>query len=72
LTRRSVALVILFTLISCSIYWFYWLYVTTDELKRVSGRDELNPGIDLLLSIVTCEVDPIWWTVLLSQSTPPS
>ncbi|MBI5549643.1 MAG: DUF4234 domain-containing protein [Deltaproteobacteria bacterium] len=54
--RRNTAVVVLLTLVTCSIYWFYWFYVTTDELKRATGREDLNPGIDLLLNLVTCSL----------------
>ena len=54
--RRSVALVIIFSLITCGIYFLYWFYVTTNELKTVTGREELSPGVDLILNIVTCGI----------------
>lgn len=54
MTNRNLIAVALLTLFTCGIYWLYWLYVTTKELKDVSGRGELNPTVDVLLAIVTC------------------
>lgn len=54
MTRRHPGLVVLFTLITCGIYSFYWHYVSTNDLKTRTGNSELNPGLDLLLGIVTC------------------
>lgn len=56
MTRRNIAMVIVLTFVTCGIYWFFWFYNTTVELKRTSGRAELNPGVDLALAIVTCSL----------------
>ena len=42
------------TLVTCGVYYFYWQYVTTEELKNTTGRQELNPVTDLLLTLVCC------------------
>ena len=47
---------IVLNLVTCGVYWFYWCYVTTQELKVSTGRADLNPGMDLLLNIVTCSM----------------
>ena len=52
--RRNPAIVLLLSLVTCFVYWFYWIYATTDELKRATNRTDLNPALDLILSIVTC------------------
>lgn len=54
MTRRDAWLPPLLTMVTCGIYMFYWQYVTTDELKRASGREDLSPMTDLLLSILCC------------------
>ncbi|HEY3450464.1 MAG TPA: DUF4234 domain-containing protein [Myxococcales bacterium] len=56
MTRRNPAIVLLLTLVTCTIYWFYWIYVTTDELKQTTGKADLNPALDVVLSIVTCGI----------------
>jgi hypothetical protein len=42
------------TMVTCGIYYFYWQYVTTEELKQATGRDDLNPMMDLLLTLCCC------------------
>lgn len=54
MTRREPWLPAVLTLVTCGIYYFYWQYVTTEELKNATGRDDLNPMTDLLLSILCC------------------
>ncbi|MBZ0115567.1 MAG: DUF4234 domain-containing protein [Sandaracinaceae bacterium] len=58
--RREAWLVIVLSVVTCGIYYFYWQYATTSELKQVSGRDDLNPGLDLLITILLCGVYGIY------------
>jgi hypothetical protein len=56
MTERSGVTVILLTFVTCGIYYFIWKYKTTEELKAASGDKEINPGMDLLLSILLCGI----------------
>lgn len=51
--KRNPVTVAVLTLLTFGVYAYYWLYRTTDELKEETGRDDLNPLIDVLLAIVT-------------------
>ena len=53
MTERNPALVLLLTLVTCTVYGYYWLYITSDELRRETGREDVSPIVDLLLAIVT-------------------
>src|SRR5688500_6038225 len=53
-TRRESYIPPLLTLVTCGVYYFYWQYVTTEELKAASGREDLNPVMDLLLTLLCC------------------
>jgi hypothetical protein len=54
LTERNSVVTVVLMLVTCSIYWFYWFYVTTAELKEASGEEQLNPTTDLLLNVLSC------------------
>lgn len=56
ITERNSVVVIALMLVTCFVYWFYWFYVTTAELKAVSGDEQLNPTTDLFLNIISCGV----------------
>lgn len=51
MTKRSVATVIVLTIITCGIYGWYWLYTTSNELHLVSGTKTVDPVVSLLLAI---------------------
>jgi hypothetical protein len=57
---RSPAEVIVFSIITCGIYALVWIYKFSGELKRYLGKDDINPGTDLLLCIL-CFPYAIYW-----------
>src|SRR5262245_29948306 len=60
ITERSSVTVLLLSLVTCGVYYFIWKYQTTVELKEASGDASLNPGLDIVLSIVLCGIWAIY------------
>ena len=61
-TKRNIALCIVFSIITCGIYDLYWFVVLTDETNNVSNdNDGTSGGVALLLSIVTCGIYGLYW-----------
>ena len=60
--KRSIAVCIILTIVTCGIYGLYWIVKLNDELKAISG-DQAAPsgGTVVLLSIVTCGIYEIYW-----------
>ena len=56
ITERSSALVVVFLLISCGFYGLYWKYVTSQQLRDATGDTTINPGLDIVLTFVTCGI----------------
>ncbi|WP_396199317.1 DUF4234 domain-containing protein [Enterococcus sp.] len=54
-------MVILLTIVTCGIYYFYWFYQTTKELTEYSEDYRLSPGLSIALTIVTCGFYQIYW-----------
>ena len=52
--ERNSALVVVLMLVTCGIYYAYWIFKTSDELQRTTGDPTINPALDLVLSLVTC------------------
>ena len=60
-TRRNPVTVIILTIVTCGIYSYYWLYVTTKELNDALGEEKrIDPVLMLILSIV-CGPIIYWW-----------
>ena len=59
---RSIALAIIFTIITCGIYGIYWFIVLTDEVNEVSGEVQgTSGGVAFLLTLVTCGIYGLYW-----------
>ena len=60
--RRSIAVCILLSIVSCGIYGWYWLASMANDTTRVSGHEQdTSGGMVVLLSIVTCNIYHIYW-----------
>jgi len=58
--RRESWMPAVLTLVTCGFYYFYWQYVTTDELRLATGRDDINPMTDLIITLLCCGVWAIY------------
>jgi len=50
--KRSIVAVLLLTFITCGIYFFFWMYLTRDEIKTYLNDASIEPGLEVLLSIL--------------------
>lgn len=57
--KREPFLVLLFSMLSCGIYYLYWIYQITKELGEYLQNGN-NPGLELLLCIL-CFPYGIYW-----------
>ena len=58
MTERNPAMIVVLGILTCGIYTLVWYYQTTEELRIATGDDSIKPGLDILLTFVTCG---IWW-----------
>ena len=65
-TKREPVLVLVFSIISCGIYYLYWIYKTTDELGHYLQNNN-NPVLDLILSFFCLPLYPIYWSYRTGQ-----
>jgi hypothetical protein len=42
------------SVVTCGLYYLWWMYTTDQELKEALQDNDINPGTDLLLTVVTC------------------
>lgn len=58
--RRGILELILFTFLTCGIYGLFALYRIGTEINAHRGKDELKPGLDILLLFLTCGFWGVW------------
>lgn len=63
--RRSVAMCIVLSIITCGIYGIYWFIVLTDDANTVlpdnKGFNNTSGGVAFLLTLVTCGIYGLYW-----------
>ena len=60
-TPRDPALTLVLILLTCGIYYLYFIYVVSEETQEFSGERDVVPGLEVLLSIITCGLYNIYW-----------
>ncbi len=60
-THREPILVLLFSLITCGLYYLYWMYVVSAETQDFLNEPDLSPGVELLLLVLTCGLYVFFW-----------
>lgn len=59
---RNLVLYIVFTLISCSYFAFYWMYTLTEDVKELSGdHSGTSGGMTILFAFLTCGIYSLFW-----------
>ena len=56
LTKRSIAGVIIFSLLTCGIYAVWWTYVTCDALQRQGQKTSIPPVLTTLMMLFLTNV----------------
>ena len=60
--KRNIAACVIFTIITCGIYGFYWLYKLNQEINIISKHeDDTSGGLVILFSIITCGIYEVYW-----------
>ena len=60
-TRRDPALTLLFILLTCGIYYLYFIYTVSREIAEFTGDRDTSPALELLLCVVTCGIYNVYW-----------
>ena len=43
------------------LYFYYWVYCMSKETKEFLGDDSINPGMEVVLCLITCGIYTIYW-----------
>ena len=60
-TPRSPGLTLLLILLTCGIYYLYFIYVVSQETQEFLEEPDTSPGLELLLCLLTCGLYNIYW-----------
>lgn len=48
-------------MLTCGLFYYYWIYKTTKEIKDFTGKEDINPLIEVLLGFFTCGLYFKYW-----------
>jgi len=65
--QRSVATVIIFSILTCGIYMWYWIYVTSRDINTYLEISDMDPAVEVILSIFTCGLYLLYWYYKYAQ-----
>lgn len=70
-TYRNPILVIVFSVITCGIYYLYWLWVTNAEINRICGNESVGGGTVIISYFCGLVGWYIWykWDISLQEVT---
>lgn len=54
--QRNIALCIIFSILTCGLYFLYWQVVLVDDLNYISNEKDTSGIGVVLLSIITCNI----------------
>ena len=60
--KKDIAVCIILSIITCSIYIYYWIYTMNEDLEKISPRSSnTSSGLLVLLGIITCGIYFWYW-----------
>ena len=69
MTKRSIPLAIVFTIITAGIYGIYWLYQLTEEAHAAAGeRTTASGGMVIVFTLVTCGIYSLYWLYKMGET----
>lgn len=60
-TRRDPAMVLILILLTCGLYYLYFIYKVSRETQEFLGESDVSPGTEVALSLVTCGLWNVYW-----------
>lgn len=62
--ERSVGMSILFSILTCGLYSWYWFYAIIDDIYNIT-EDKRNPALEIVLCVFTCNFYTVYlWNKL--------
>ena len=66
--KRSIAVAILLSFLTCGIYTIYWFVKLTNETNAITGNvNDTSGGMAFLLSLVTCGIYTFIWAYKMGE-----
>ncbi|MBN2853283.1 MAG: DUF4234 domain-containing protein [Clostridia bacterium] len=61
MTKKEIWVVIVLSIFTFGIYYLYWIYSFSNDIKVALDDTTINPTLELLLTIITCGIYGYYW-----------
>ena len=58
---KSVPMLVILSVVTCGIYYLYWIYKTTELIKNFMDNQEINPTLELILCFIIPFYQLYWY-----------
>ena len=65
--RREPALILILSIITCGLYYLWWMYAVSQEVQDFLQEADTSPGIDVLATVCTCGLYILYWDYRLGK-----
>ena len=66
--KRSIALCIVLSIVTCGIYGLYWMYKITEDANTLSSETYNTPGtMVIVLNLLTCGIYGFYWAYMIGK-----
>jgi len=65
--ERSIALAIIFTILTCGIYSIYWMIKINDDSLKLAKEEGPSGGVVFLLTLITCGIYGYFWAYKMGK-----
>lgn len=65
--RIDPGMVLLFSLLTCGIYYFWWIAKVSDETQKFLNEPDTSPTVEVILTLVTCGIYNLYWDYKMAK-----
>lgn len=65
--ERNIGLAIILSIITCGLYYLYWIYSITNEVGHLNDDHSFSGGTVVLFGIITCGIYFLFWYYQLGR-----
>jgi len=59
--KREIWFVIILSIFTFGIYYFYWIYIFSEDIQNLYEKNDITPVIEVILCFVTFGIYSIYW-----------
>ena len=67
--KRSPVWVLILSIITCGVYYLYWVYATSKDVDEFLGETDIPPIVHVLLFLFTGTLYGFFWDYIIGQKT---